>query len=83
MLNEQREMEIALECYVCDLPESRRELVHEKMRASEWISYDEQKPPTETRILTKDRAGGIFVGWFYGRRGEGVLEITHWKPLIK
>ena len=83
MLNEQREMEIALDCYVCDIPESRRELVREKMRASEWISYDEQKPPTETRIMTKSREGAIFAEWFYGCREEGILEITHWKPLIK
>ena len=82
MLNEQREMEIALDYYVCDLPESRRELVREKMRTSEWIAYDEQKPP-KTRIMKKDRAGGIFVGWFYGFRGKGILEMTHWKPLIK
>jgi len=83
MLNEQREMEIALDCYVYALPESRRELVREKMRTSEWIAYEEQKLPTETRIMTKIRNGDIFVEWFYGRRGEGILEITHWKPLIK
>ena len=83
MLNEQIEIETALDCYVCDIPESRRELVHEKMRTSEWISYDEQKPPMDTRILTKDVGGAIFVEWFYGRRGDGILEITHWKLLIK
>ena len=83
MMNEQKEMKMALDCYLCDIPDSRKELVREKLLTSEWISYEEQKPPTDTRILTKSREGCVMVEWFYGRRGDGILEITHWKLLIK
>jgi hypothetical protein len=75
--------EVVVGYYVNELPEKRRELVREKMLASKWIPYEEQKPPSETRILAKYRDGSIYVEWFYGFQGEGILEITHWKPLIK
>ena len=83
MTKEQRNLEIALNCYLSDIPDNRKELVREKLIASEWIPYKEHKPPYGTRILTKIREGDFFVEWFDGRRGDGILEITHWKPLIK
>jgi hypothetical protein len=46
-----------------------------------YISWLKIRVRQMHRIL-KD-TGSIFVEWFYGRRGDGVLEITHWKPLIK
>jgi len=80
------ELETAIDYYVRDrnnVSDDRKESVREKMLPSSWIPYEEQKPPSETGILTKNREGTVYVEWFYGRRGTGILEITHWKPLIK
>jgi len=81
------ELEEAIDYYVNDsmnkISDDRKELVREKMLTSRWIPYEEQKPPSETRILTINRAGNVYVEWFYGRRGTGINEITHWKSLIR
>jgi hypothetical protein len=80
------ELETALDYYVRDsnnVSDDRKELVREKMLTSCWIPYEEQKPSSDTRILAKYREGTVYVEWFYGRQGTGILEITHWKPLIK
>ena len=79
--------EVVVDYYINDsmnkIPDKRKELVREKMLTSRWIPYEEQKPPSEKRIFTKNRDGNFYVEWFYGSRGEGLCEITHWKPLIK
>ena len=76
-------IEVVVGYYVSEIPDSRKELVREKLLTSEWIPYKEQKPPSDTRILAKYRGGDIYVEWFYGHQGDGILEITHWKSLIK
>jgi len=81
------QLETEIDYYVRDssykISDDRKELVREKMLTNRWIPYEEQKPPLETRILTRNREGTAYVEWFDGRRGTGVLEITHWKPLVK
>ena len=66
------------------IPDNRKELVREKMLKSRWIPYEEQKPPSEKRILEKTQNGSVGVVWFNGiQRWDGILKITHWKPLLK
>ena len=54
-------IETAVDYYVRDsmnkIPDSRKELVREKMLANQWIPYEEQKAPSDTRILTKNKEG--------------------------
>ena len=80
-------IETEIDYYVSDssnkISDDRKELVREKMLTSRWIPYEEQKPPYGKRILVKYREGTVYVVWFYGRKGTGILEITNWKPLIK
>ena len=76
-------IEVVVGYYLNEISDSRKEFVREKMLASEWIPYEEQKPPSETKILAKYKSGDIFVEWFYGLQEDGILEITHWKPLVK
>ena len=65
------------------IPNRRKRFVREKLLASEWISCEEQNPPSRTKILAKYKNGSVYVGLFYGFHGDGVLKVTHWKPLIK
>jgi len=81
------ELKTAVDYYVRDscnkISDCRKELVREKMLTSRWIPYEEQKPPSNTRILAKYKDGTIYVEGFYGFNVTGILEITHWKPLVK
>ena len=65
------------------IPNRRKKLVREKMLTSEWIPCEERKPPSKTRILAKYKNGSICVGYHYGFQRNGVLKVTHWKPLVK
>ena len=81
------ELKRAVEYYISEnmnrVPNRKKELVREKMLTSEWIPFDKQEPPSETRILARYKDGSVCVGWIYGFQGDGVLKVTHWKPLIK
>ena len=81
------ELKRAVDYYISEnlnkSPNSRKALVREKLLTSEWIPCEEQKPPSETRILARYKDGSVCLGWFYGFQGDGVLKVTHWKPLIK
>lgn len=68
--------------FMSKIPNRRIELVREKMLTSKWISCEEQKPPSEKRILAKYKDGSVCLGWFYGFKGDEILKITHWKPLL-
>jgi hypothetical protein len=65
------------------IPNCRKKIVREKMLASEWIPCDEQEPPSRKRILARYKDGSVCIGWIYGFQGNGVMNVTHWKPLIK
>jgi len=65
------------------IPENRREFVREKLLASRWIPYEEQKPPLERMILTKQPNGTTYGRKYDGCQGEGISKITHWKFLIE
>ena len=69
--------------YSNKIPDSRKELVREKMLTSEWIPCAEQNPPPQARVLARYIDGSVCIGWNYGFLGNGTTNITHWKPLIK
>ena len=81
------ELKRAVDYYISEsmnqVPNRKKELVREKLLTSEWIPCEKQKPPLETRILAKYKDGSVCIGWIYGFQGDGVLKVTHWKPLIK
>jgi len=77
-----RAVDYYIEC-VDKIPNSRKKLVREKLLTSEWIPCEEQKPPSQSRILAKYKDGSVCLGWFYGFQGNGIFKVTHWKPLIK
>jgi hypothetical protein len=80
-------LEIAVDYYINDsinkISDNKKKLVREKLLASKWISFEEQKPRCGHRILEKTQGEKFYVAWYYGSCLQGPLKMTHWKPLIK
>ena len=81
------ELKRAVDYYISEsmfrIPNRRKELVRQKLLSSEWIPWEERKPPLKSKILAKYKNGNVCVGCLYGFQGDGVLKVTHWKPLVK